>query len=196
MCIRDSASPPLKPKHLTKCRPDTLACLFLFPFFIFVFPFLLPLSVSPFLFVLPFSVCFSYRLLRFSFRFSAFLGGGLCSVLLSRCYTPSALLASRRRRVPLMRCLLSCVLAFVYFILLLFLTIFDFYLDVVCFIVSSREYYAVSSASVSFGTRLAYDIYLIRTYTLISPFLFSSEVYDLFHLLCVIFCFLLVFMLR
>ena len=39
---------------------------------------LLPFSVSPFRFVLSFSVSFLYRLLRFSFRFSALLGGGCC----------------------------------------------------------------------------------------------------------------------
>ena len=71
----------------------------------FVFP--LPLCRSPcsrslFLFrsfcpfVLSFSVCFLYRLLRFSFCFPAFLGGGFCyySVISARRYTPPALLAS------------------------------------------------------------------------------------------------------
>ena len=53
----------------------------------------------PFSFVLSFrllfSVCFLYRLLRFYFRFPAFLGGGLCdSVISSRRYIPTAVLAS------------------------------------------------------------------------------------------------------
>ena len=62
-----------------------------------------PCSPSPSLFlfrsfcpfVLSFSVSFSYRVLPFSFRFHAFLGGGYCySVVRSRRYTPPALLAS------------------------------------------------------------------------------------------------------
>ena len=53
--------------------------------------------------------------------------------------------------------------------------------------------YAVSSVSVSAATRLAYDIYnisyiciLIRRYADLT-FVFSSEVYDLFQLLCALF---------
>ena len=47
------------------------------------------------------------------------------------------------------------------------------------------SFYTVSSVSVSVATRLAYATYLIRTYADLN-FYFLSEVYDLFHLLCVI----------
>ena len=54
--------------------------------------------------------------------------------------------------------------------------------------VFSCGYHAVSSVSVSAATRLAYDhmlCILIRTYADLT-FLFWSEVYDLFQLLCVL----------
>ena len=91
--------------------------------------------------------------------------------------------------IPLACCFLSCVLNvdLFYFSSLPF---FDFDLDIVCFILSfSCGYYAVSSVSVSAATRLAYDMIciLIRTYADL-PFLFLSEVYDLFQLLCVLSC--------
>ena len=52
------------------------------------------------------------------------------------------------------------------------------------------EYYAVSSVSVSAATRLAHDRYLdICVYTYADlTFLFLSEVYDWFQLLCVLSC--------
>ena len=71
--------------------------------------------------------------------------------------------------VPLACCLLSCVLAvdFFYFFSFSSSPVFDFDLDIVCFILSfSCGYFAVSSVSVSAATRLAYDkiCILIRTY--------------------------------
>ena len=62
-----------------------------------------------------------------------------------------------------------------------------------CFILSSScGYYAVSSVSVSAATRLAYDTWLDMYYMYADlTFLFLSEVYDLFQLLCIIFCFYL-----
>ena len=83
--------------------------------------------------------------------------------------------------------MLTCLYFF-----LLFLLFFDFDLDYyeIVFILSFSGcyYYAVSSVSVSAATRLAYDTYfevfiLIRTYADLT-FLFLSEVYDLFQLLC------------
>ena len=76
---------------------------------------------------------------------------------------------------------------------LLFLPFFYFDLNIVCFILPFfLWYYAISSVSLSAATRLAHDIctpyilcILIRTYADIT-FLFLSEVYDLFQLLCVL----------
>ena len=65
-------------------------------------------------------------------------------------------------RILLACCLLSGVLdvnLFLFF--LLFLSFFDYDLDIVCFILSfSCGCYAVSSVAVSAATRLAYDIYM------------------------------------
>ena len=90
-----------------------------FSFFFFVFRSILSFSVFPFLFsffrsfypfVLSCSVCFSYRLLRSSFCFPAFLGGGFCySVTSSRRYIPPAILA-RLKYMRILLCVLSsCV---------------------------------------------------------------------------------------
>ena len=103
---------------------------FLFPSFFFVFLSLLPSSVFSFpfvlLFVLSFSVCLLYRLLRFSFRFPALLGGGFChfvSVL-----PPPALRASLQVCVfPLCAAFFLAFLLFIYFIFLLFLPFFRFW---------------------------------------------------------------------
>ena len=89
--------------------------------------------------VLSFSVWFLYRLLRFHFRFPAFLGGGFCySVISSRRCTPPALLAGLKYAYS------ACVLFSSFFLALLMLTylrfffssflpFFDFDLDSVCF---------------------------------------------------------------
>ena len=110
--------------------------------------FLVPFSfVCPF--VLSFSVWFLYRLLRFYFSFpasnSSYLSARLpaspwwqtfCSVILSRRYTPPALLASLKyAHSP---CVLSSFLSSVADVdlssfFLLFLPFFDFDLDSVCF---------------------------------------------------------------
>ena len=115
---------------------------FLFPIFLFsffVFPLFFcrsPCSPSLFLFrsFCPFFLSFSvfrlflYRLLRFSFRFLAFLGGGFCySVISSRRYTPPALLASLKYAYS------PCVLSFLallmlsYFIFCSFPSLFRFF---------------------------------------------------------------------
>ena len=109
-----------------------------------------------------------FKYTRYStFRFPAFLGGGFCySVISSRRYTPPALLASLKyrlsMRIPLACCLLSCVLDddLVLFFLL-FLSFFEFYLDMVCFILSF--FLRVPCCLLGFGsaaTRLVYDMYL------------------------------------
>ena len=72
-----------------------------------------------------------------------------------------------------------------YFIFLLFLSFdfFDFDSDIVCFILSSCGYYAVSSVSVSATTRLAYDMYVFwYVRTLISPFYFCLRYTRLFQI--------------
>ena len=59
-----------------------------------------------------FTVWFLYRLLRFYFRFPAFLGGGFCySDISSRRYTPAALLASLKYAYSpcVLSSFLSCV---------------------------------------------------------------------------------------
>ena len=84
--------PPVE-TQVVSIVPPGRAAFFLFPVLFSLSLLLFP--VFSFLFVLSFSVCFLDRLLRFSFRFLALLGGGLCySVILSRWYTPPALLAS------------------------------------------------------------------------------------------------------
>ena len=139
-------------------------------------------------FVLSFSVWFLYRLLRFYFRFPAFLCGGFCcSVISSRRYTPPALLASLKYTYS--PCMLSYFLSETSCVadiglslfFLIFHPFFDFDFDIACFILSfSCGYYAVSSVSVSAATRLAYALRMIPIYqvcmyldtcvrTLISP---------------------------
>ena len=118
-----------------------------FPFFLpFLSAFFFSICRSPFfifLFVLSFfSVCFLYRL-RFSFRFLALLSGRLC-YFVSVLTPPRAAREPVSLRIPLACCLLYCVIAFIYFIVILF-PFFDFDLDVVCFLsFSCGYYYAVS----------------------------------------------------
>ena len=70
---------------------------------------------------------------------------------------PPALLASLKYAYS--PCVLSSCVDVDFFLLLLFLPLFDFDLDIVCFILSfSCGYYAASSVLVSAATRLAYDI--------------------------------------
>ena len=124
-----------------------------------------------------FSVCFLYRLPRFSFRFPVFLGGGFCySVISSWRYTTPAILARLTYTYEYSPCVLSsllrssCWLSFFFFFSFPFFDLFDFDLDIVCFILSfSCGYYAVSSVSVSAETRWACDMYL-DTYVRTSPF--------------------------
>ena len=174
--------------------PFFLSSFFLSLLSFSVFPFLLRLVLSFCRF--PFVSCILYRLLRFSLRFPALLGGGFgfsVIVLLfsPRCYTPPALLASLEYAYspyvlsPFLR---SCFLL----VLILFLfSSFPFFfdLDIVCFILSfSCGYYAIMlSPRFRFLLRLVQHMLLnlIRTYADLT-FSFLSEAYDLFQLLCVI----------
>ena len=147
------------------------------------------------LFVSSFSVCFLYRLLRFSFRFPAFLGGGFCcSVVSSWRYTPPRAPCEPEVCVfPLRAVFFLALLILTYSsIFILFLAFFDFDLDMVCFILSfSCEYYAVSSVSISAATRLAYDVYLdtyVRWYHL---FIFVWGIRLVSVIVCIIFVLLL-----
>ena len=172
---------------------------FSFSFFLFPFSFFFFLRFSsPFFVVLrvPLPCSFSFVL---SFRlvvFRLFLVSP-SSLLLSHpcfpwwrillfCYFVSALhppCAPCELEVRVLSpCMLSsCVLDVdLSLFLLLFLPFFDFDLDSVCFILSfSCGHYAVSSISVSAATRLAYDMYILRSIyvsryvrALISPFIF------------------------
>ena len=81
---------------------------------------------------------------------------------------PPALLEILQVRVcmPLVCRLVSCVLVFNLFRLSSLSLFFDFDSDVVSLMLSfSHGSYAVYSVSVSLATRLAYDMYPIRTYT-------------------------------
>ena len=80
---------------------------------------------------------------------------------------PTALIANLKVRVciPLVCRLVSCVLVFNLFRLSSLSLFFDFDSDVVSLMLSfSYGSYAVYSVSVSLATRLAYDMYPIRTY--------------------------------
>ena len=115
--------------------PGHPPCRFPFPFFLFFvlssfFFSLLSLSLFPFLFfrfVVFRSFLASPSSLFFSLPCSP-LWRILISVISSRCYTPTALLAS----------LQVCVfpLRAVFFLEFFFLPVFDFDLDIVCFILS------------------------------------------------------------
>ena len=94
---------------------------------------LLSFSVFLFLFRFLFSSCrfsvgFLYRLLRFSFRFPAFLDGGFCySVISSRCYTPPRAACEPEVCVfPLRAVFFLALLRLIYFIFLFFLPFFLF----------------------------------------------------------------------
>ena len=101
------------------CRSPCSLSWFLFRSFCpFVLSLFLFRSFCPF--VLSFSVCFLYRLLRFSFRFPAFLGGGSCySVISSRRYTPP--------RAPCEPGVCAFPLRAVFFLAFLMLTFFFFF---------------------------------------------------------------------
>ena len=128
------------------------------------------------------------------FRFPAFLGGGFCyySAISPRRYfiTPCAPCEPEACVLPLRAVfLLRSWCRFIYFFLL-FLSFFRFLLGhiVCCILSTSCGYYAVS-VSVSDATRWAY-VWCVSWYvgTLITPFYFSSEVYDLFQLLRLLSC--------
>ena len=76
----------------------------------------------------------------------------------------------------------------------LFFDFFDFDLDIVCVILSSCGYYAVSSVSVSAATGLAYDILVYVSWyarnKLISPFVFvwGTSTRFVSVIVCIIFC--------
>ena len=155
----------------------------------------LPFSVFPFLFVLSFSVCFLYRLVRFSFRFPALLGG-LCSFV-SVLHPPPRCL--RARKSSCSPCVLSSFLLFIYLFIYLFFScfpFFDFDLDVVCFILSFYcRYYALYSVSVSVATRLAYDMMKLSDayvrWSHLFIFVWGNDVCQLLCVRGIIFCFYL-----
>ena len=156
-----------------------------------------------FLFVLSFrffrrsSVCSLYRLLRsfffFSLPCSPWWGVLLFCYFVSVLQPPRAACEPGVSEVPLravssLAFLRSCVLGCLVFLFLFssFPFSVSIWTSIVCFILScSCRYYAISSVSVSAVTRLARHSLLYNT--LISPFLFLSEVYDLFQLLCVLY---------
>ena len=130
-------------------------------------------------------------------------GGGFCySVISSWRYTPPRASCEPEVCVFPLRAVSSLVRSWCWFILFFFSS-FPFFwffrfrfghslFHPVSFLCG---YYAVSSVSVSAATRLAYDmyIYILRSMYLDTyadfTFLVLSEVYDLFHLLCIISCF-------
>ena len=149
---------------------------FLFLFYLFFFSFFLS-SFFPLLFVvlrvpLPLPCSFFVRFVRSSCRFPflpcvaffAFIFASLLSLVTDSVIMfrlgatpPPALLASLKYAYS--PCVLSYCVDVDFFLLLLFLPLFDFDLDIVCFILSfSCGYYAASSVLVSAATRLAYDI--------------------------------------
>ena len=114
------------------------------------------------------------------------------SVISSRGYTPPALLASLKYAHP--PCVLSllALLTYLYFFLL-FLTFFDFDLGIVCFRPAFFLWvlYCLLGFGFccdSFSISYIYVCILIRTYADLTFLL--SEVYDLFQLLCIVFCFI------
>ena len=167
-----------------------------------MFPFLVPFSfvLSFRLVLVSFSFVLSFRFVVFRlflvspsslfFSLSCFPWWRilLFCYFVSALHPPARSLRAWSMRIPLACCLLSCVLDVDLLFLLLFLPFFDLDLDIVCFILSfSRGCYAVSSVFVSVATRLAYRMrcILIRTHADLT-YLFLSEVYDLFQLLCVV----------
>ena len=77
--------------------------------------------------------------------------------------------------ISLACCLLSCVLDYYVFYFLSLPSLFRFDLDAVCFILSFPcGYCAVFSVSVSAATRLAYDIWMIRTCADLTNLFFSE----------------------
>ena len=192
--------------HTSETLVDYFSSLFARESRIYIFPLFFPLlflsfSVSRSLFffvrfcpfVLSFPVWFLDRLLRFYFRFPAFLGSGFCySVISSRRYTPPALLVSLKYAYS--PCVLSllALLTYLYFFLL-FLTFFDFDLGIVCFRPAFFLWvlYCLLGFGFccdSFSISYIYVCILIRTYADLTFLL--SEVYDLFQLLCIVFCFI------
>ena len=183
--------------------------LFVFPFFIFFFSSFFssafrrspcPIPCSFFVrfcpFVLSFSVWFLYRLLRFYFRFPAFLGGGFCySVISSGRYTSPGLLASLKYVYS--PCVQSSCVADVDLSLFssslpsLFRFRFGHRLFSSClFLVGTCCLLGFGFCCDSFSILVWCICILIRTYAYL-PFFFSSEVSDFFH---VFLCYYLLFL--
>ena len=152
-----------------------------------VFPFR---RFVPFSFVLSFRLvvfafCFLDRVLRFSFRFPAFLGGGFCySVISSRPYHPPALLASLKYSYS-PRVLLPYVVDVAFF--------FSFLPSLFRCWFGDRLFHPVfflllgSPVSVSAETRLAYVWYVswfVRT--LISLFFLAGGIQFVSVIVCMI----------
>ena len=129
---RPDAPPPVETQVVSIVPPGHPWFFLFFPFFfVFPFPFFcrssFPSSFSFCLFVLSFFVCFSYRLLRFFFRFSALLSGEFC-YFVSALHPPCAACEPANLRIPLVRCILSflALLVFIYFIFFSSFPIFRF----------------------------------------------------------------------
>ena len=127
--------------------------------------------------VLSFSVWFLYRLLRFHFRFPAFLGGGFCySVISSRRYTPPRATWEPEVCVFPLRAvffLALLMLTYLFFFFVLFLPFFDFDLDSVCF--HPVFFFWVLCCLLGFGfCCVSFGTWYVYWYarTLMSPFYF------------------------
>ena len=169
-----------------------LFIIFFFFFFRFSSPSFCRSRCSPSLFlfrsfchfVLSFFVCFLYRLLRLSFRFPAFLGGGFCcSVISSRRYTPRALLASLKYAY------FSCVLSLVFFRLF---SSFPFSISIWTSFVSSclsGGYYELvpPTRGTYFLQTFAPCIFLVMKQNLAGLFFTTTPTNDLVRLLCYLF---------
>ena len=115
----------MPPRHPSRFRVRFRFFVFVFVSPLFRFPFVVPRFPPSFSFCL-FIVCFLYRLLRFSFRFPALLGGGFCySVFFCLGATtpppPRCLRACKSCVLPLRAVFFLAFLLFIYGIFLVFL---------------------------------------------------------------------------
>ena len=129
-------TPRCDPSNQYSAAPTPL--LFFFSFFFFsvlssAFLSLMSFSVFPFLFrfvfsYCRFSVCFLYLVLRFSFRFHAFLGDGFCYAVISSwcCTSPRAPCEPEVCAFPLLAVFCLAFLVLNYFVFVLFLSFFRF----------------------------------------------------------------------
>ena len=142
--------------------------------------------------------CTRYRLLRFYFRFPAFLGGGFCySVISSRRYTPPRGTCEPEVCVFPLRAVFFLALLMLIYLHFIFSS-FPFSISIWTSLVSSCLFLVGNMLSPRFRfllrdsftiLRVSYICILIRTYADLTFFIFVWGIRFVPVIVCIIFCF-------